>query len=325
MNEFEFISEYLSGLAGPEALELKDDTAVWNPPAGQDVILTSDTLVEGVHYPIGKFDGQIAHTLMAVNLSDLTAKGADPVGYLLNLTLSDTISPRELKDFCSGLESFQAEYGVPLWGGDTTRTTGPTVLSITMMGIVPSGTMVLRSGARPGDVLCVTGCIGEGYLGLKVQQKQIEAEFSESELSHWLDAYQTPKPPFKLRRLVRSHANAALDVSDGLIADAGHLAQASGVKLNIDLHKTPVSGPTLKWLRTQKDETAARIALATGGDDYQVLMSTAPDSFETFKQKAAELDVPITKIGTVTKGEGVDVLDADGTRIPIEKPGYTHF
>jgi len=139
MNEFEFISEYLTRLTGPEALDLKDDAAMWTPPDGQDVIVTTDTLVEGVHFPIGKFDADIAWKLLAVNLSDITAKGADPVGYFMNLTINTAVSRDRLSEFCAGLQQFHKAHKIPLWGGDTTKSKGPIVLSVTMIAIAPTG------------------------------------------------------------------------------------------------------------------------------------------------------------------------------------------
>lgn len=315
MGEFEFIAEYLARIAGPEALDLKDDVAIWTPPSGLDVVISMDTLVEGVHFPNGKFDGELAQKLIRVNVSDVVAKGADPVGYFLSLCLPSNISSSALEDFCSGLECDQNLYGMKLWGGDTTRSDGVCVLSATIIATLPSHKTVRRSGAQPGDVLCVSGTIGDAYLGLQIVQGGLDEQM------HWLQRYHVPDPPYALRAQMRTYASAALDVSDGLIADARHLAKASNVGLEIDLQAIPVSEITRVWLSEQKDEIQARISLATGGDDYQVLLALSP----THYQQAVHANMPITKIGIVTKGADVVCHDGQGNEIAVQKTGYTHF
>jgi thiamine-monophosphate kinase len=325
MDEFGFIAGYLAKLSGEEALDLKDDVAVWNPPVGMDAIFSMDTIVEGVHFPMGKFDGEVAQKLLRVNLSDLVAKGADPVGYMLSLSIPTGKSSDELAVFCSGLGDFQALFSLKLWGGDTTVTNGPGVYSATIVGIVPKGETVLRRGAKAGDILCVTGTIGDAYLGLKTALKQIDMDTFKPYIPIWSRAYHLPDPPYQLRHSIRELATASLDVSDGLIADACHLAKASQVRLNIELENIPLSGASKKWVDAQPDPINALISLATGGDDYQVLMCLPEAGVDELLSHAVALGTNLTPIGHVSKGEGVICTGSAGDIIDIETPGYTHF
>ncbi len=323
MGEFDFIAEHLVSLAGQEALDLKDDVAVWQPPPKTDAVITMDTIVEGVHFPEGKFDAGIARKLIRVNVSDLTAKGADARGYFMSLALPKWVGEDELANFCAGLARDQQEYGLKLWGGDTTRTKSACVLTATMIGTVPKGKTIHRSTAKTGDLICVTGTIGDGFLGLKTLLNQIGGKHLKGE--NWLASYHIPNPPFAARRAIRKHASAALDVSDGLIADAGHLALASGVGIELFLGTIPLSSETRAWLLSQPKLQEARAALASGGDDYQALM-TVPSKKLPALQSACERDgVVVTVIGKTTKGEGVKCLDSLGGEIMVDKAGYTHF
>jgi len=323
MDEFGFIAEHLSHLAGPEGLDLKDDAAVWQPPAGFDAVISMDTLVEGVHFPQGKFDAETAQKLIAVNISDIIAKGADPLGYFLSLSVPKDTNTDRLKDFSRGLDIAQKEYGIKLWGGDTTSTSGPITLSVTMMGTVPKGKTVLRSGAKIGDFVCVTGNIGGGYLGLKALLKQIDTE--KYLTKYWLDRYHLPRPAFAFREVVRAYANSAIDISDGLLADAEHMARASGVGVEIRLPAIPLSTASTAWVLSQPDHQVARLELATGGDDYQILMCVSEFDMAVLKKQAGKAQIKLTVIGKVTVGEGIVCRGDQGEKIPISKLGYSHF
>ncbi|PHR56807.1 MAG: thiamine-phosphate kinase [Robiginitomaculum sp.] len=315
MGEFEFIANYLAKIAGAEALDLKDDIALWTPPRDTQAVISMDTIVEGVHFPNGKFDAQLAQKLIRVNVSDIIAKGADPIGYFFSLCTSSTITDENLKSFCEGLAKDQAKYGLKLWGGDTTHINGPCVLTLTIIGTVPTHCAVLRSGASVGDILCVTGTIGDAYLGLK-------CEFGTLAPNATLQTvYHVPQPPYVLRENIRKFASAALDISDGLIADAGHLANASNVGLEIDISAVPLSKHAQEWLIAQENENLARLELATGGDDYQVLMSMSGRQY----QLAVSVGMPITKIGCAVERTGVVCHDDQGNTLEITTPGYTHF
>ncbi len=323
MGEFEFIADYLSQLAGKEALGLKDDAAIWAPKMGQDAVITMDTIVEDVHFPKGKFDAELARKLLRVNISDLTAKGADPIGYFMSLSLPREVREQELAKFCDGLARDQEEYGVKLWGGDTTRTLSACSLSVTMIGTVLKGKAVLRSGAKPGDILCVTGTIGDSYLGLSVLYNQLDDEDYDS--AFWLQSYHIPNPPFKARHIMGKFARAALDVSDGLLADAGHLARASNVGIDIDLERIPLSMQTKAWLKEYPDPLYRRTELACGGDDYQVLMAVPQSDWDDLQKGCDAFGVMCTQIGAIVEGSSVRCFDAKGNELSEDVTGYTHF
>ncbi|MEE9271673.1 MAG: thiamine-phosphate kinase [Robiginitomaculum sp.] len=324
MGEFDFIAKHLVKLAGSEALDLKDDVAIWPLSLEQqDAVITMDTIVEGVHFPNGKFDAQLAQKLIRVNISDLVAKGASPLGYFLSLTLPSWVKEEALIDFCKGLAKDQNKYGLVLWGGDTTSTRSDCVLTITMIGTNSLGQTVLRSKASAGDYICVTGTIGDGYLGLKSIYNQLDS--AEYEGDEWARLYTVPQPPFEARNIIKQYAKSALDISDGLIADATHLARASKVGIDIDLEKIPLSRSTTLWLNSHPDKYYALTALVNGGDDYQVLMTVNARNWVTMRIACEAVGISCTRIGTITDGDGVRCFDKKGVEIPITFPGYTHF
>jgi thiamine-monophosphate kinase len=274
--EFETIARLLRPLAegAPEARGLKDDVAVVPGRPGFDLVLTKDALVEGVHFlPEDPLD-LVAKKLLRVNLSDLAAKGAEPYGYLLSTSWSERCGWEEREAFARGLSEDQARYGIRLFGGDTTNTPGPLTLSLTALGWVPHGRAVARRGAQPGDLVFVTGTIGDGHLGLRA----LKAELPDLELER-IEAlarrYWLPEPRFPFGRLLREYASASVDVSDGLVADLGHIAEASGVGIELKLEKTPLSraanrrppspswsraGTTTKWPSPRRPSTWRRCA-----------------------------------------------------------------
>jgi len=301
-DEFETIARLLRPLTrgAPEALGLLDDAAVLSGRRGYDLIITKDALVEGVHFlPEDPLD-LVARKALRVNLSDLVAKAAEPFGYFMAVCWPDG-ADREA--FARGLAEDGETFGLSLLGGDTTSTPGPLTISITMLGWVPEGAMVKRSGAKPGDLLAVSGPIGDGFLGLKA----VRGEIDDPVLS---ERYRLPRPRLDLRDTLR-RTNAAADVSDGLLADAGHMGIASGCGVSIQLEKVPLSASARRWLESQADQEAALLALATGGDDYQIVCaaSTALDGF--------------TVIGSFTGGSGVSV-SYNGKALRPERLGYEH-
>jgi len=323
MGEFEFIQNLLADLAGPEGLGLVDDAAIWSPPRGQDAVITTDTIVEGVHFPVGRFDFELAQKLLRVSVSDLTAKGADPIGYFLSLCLPPWVRPTDLEAFVDGLGNDQAWYGMSLWGGDTVTTKKTCVLSATIIGTVPKGKTVLRTGARAGELLCVSGTIGDAYLGLQSVMK--EPAFDNLQTKAWEQAYHVPNPPYSLRETIRKYASACADVSDGLLADAAHIAKASSVGIDVFLGSVPVSLQTRAWLLAQPDIQKARLKLVTGGDDYQTLLSV-PQHMLKKLQKAFKVDnIDLTVIGKITEGSQIRCLDDLGREIEVVKAGYQHF
>lgn len=308
-DEFDVIDRLFRPLAAgaPEALNLMDDAAVIVGRPGYDLVVTKDALVEGVHFLSDDPMDLIARKLLRVNLSDLAAKGAVPYGYVLACAWPAERDWADRQAFAAGLAEDQSQYAIKLFGGDTVSTPGPMVFSATFFGWVESGKMVPRSGAMPGDLVQVSGPIGDGWLGLQAAMGGLEI-LTEPARAHLAKRYRLPTPRVDLSLTA---ASAAADVSDGLIADAGHIAQASGVAVEIELSSVPLSVEAQAWLAHQPDRTAALAQLTTGGDDYQIV-ATAPALLTGF-----------TVIGRVTAGQGVRVLH-DGEPITLVRSGYRH-
>jgi thiamine-monophosphate kinase len=270
-------------------------------------VVTKDALVAGVHFQSGEPPGLTAQRLLRSNLSDLAAKGAEPYGYFLMTAWPKGFGWEDRQAFAEGLRVDGEAFDVTLLGGDTVSTSGPLTVSMTLLGWVPAGRAVLRSGARPGDLVLVSGPIGDGWLDWGFAAGQLEQQ--------WLGpAPRLPRPRLDLREALRGSASSAADVSDGLIADAGHLARASGAALRLDLDQMPLSPAAEAWLATQPDPCAARLRLATGGDDYEVVLTASPDA-------AQALGLPI--IGEVLAGEGT-IVCFKGRRIDPGPGGWRH-
>ena len=286
-DEFETIERLFRPLAHPTwARGLIDDVAVLPSRSGHDLILTKDAIVEGVHFlPDDPLD-TVAKKLLRVNLSDLAAKGAEPFGYLLACFWSERCGWPEREAFAAGLAEDQARFGVHLLGGDTVTTPGPASFSLTALGWTPRGRAVSRAGARPGDLIVVTGAIGDGLLGLQAARGELGLE--DERIAALAMHYRMPEPRVGFALAVRQHAAAALDVSDGLIADLGHMAAAGGVGIAIDLEKLPLSRAATAWLETRVDPAAALADLASGGDDYEIVMAAPPGAFDSLKRQADE-------------------------------------
>ena len=322
--EFETIARLLRPLTGgdPAARNLADDVAVLPVRPGHDLVITKDALVEGVHFlPSDPLD-TVARKALRVNLSDLAAKGAEPFGYLLAIGWRRGDGWEEREAFASGLHQDQEKYGVRLLGGDTVLIDGPLTISVTALGWVPPGRAPSRAGARPGDVIVVSGVIGDGWLGLHAA-KDLLRGLEDARLEYLVGRYRTPEPRVDLARIVRDHAAASLDVSDGLVADLGHMARASGVGIALDLERTPLSRAAKAWFETRPDPVASLAALATGGDDYEIACAVRPDHLEAFQRAAEKVGEPVTVIGRVTAGEGVHVT-FEGEPVPVARGGWTH-
>ncbi|WP_017930409.1 thiamine-phosphate kinase [Robiginitomaculum antarcticum] len=317
MGEFDFIQTYLAPLAGREGLGLLDDAALLSPPLGRDLVITQDTMVEGVHFPSGQWGAGTAEKLLRVNLSDLAAKGATPWGYFLSLSLPRAMDERWLSGFAKGLEAGQQAFDWHVMGGDTTRIDGPLVISLTAIGTVPSGKMVKRSGASIGDIIYVTGTIGDAMLGLDLAMGRAVIPVSGQGLMVWEEAYQRPEPRLFIRKWLRDNASASIDVSDGLLADAQHIASASNVGLTLNLSDIHFSAPTREWAMAQDDPQAAMVRLITAGDDYEILFTSAANV-------TSINSVSVTAIGIVT-AEGSKLLSPNGVDITPAQTGYRHF
>jgi thiamine-monophosphate kinase len=316
--EFELIANILAPLTGgdPRALGLTDDAAVLPQKTGTDTVVSTDTMVAGIHFLMVENPDIIARRLLRVNLSDIAAMGAEPAGYFLNLTLPADIENNWLERFASGLAEDQREFGINLFGGDTTHTTGPLALSITMLGEVPSGAAVRRSTARPGDIIFVSGTIGDAGIGLS---RLVDSGSTDDAM---VQRYQLPTPRVGLGTALRGIASAMADVSDGLVADLGHICAASGVAATVRADAVPLSDGA----RAAQVGGEADIGLLlTSGDDYELIFAASPGREEDVLAAAARANVPVAEIGSVAEGEGVTVLDADGGDISPEIGGYRHF
>ncbi len=307
MDEFGIIAKYFAPLAGEGAFGLKDDAAVVPQHPGCDLVVTTDAITEGVDFFGFDPPATIAQKALRVNLSDLAAKGAVPAHYLLNLSLPGTVTPDWLADFADGLAQDQKTFAITLLGGDTSATDGPFSIAITAFGFVPQGAMVTRGGAQAGDHVYVTGCIGDSGGGLAIFRREIHS-LTDADRDSLIASYRVPQPPVGFAPRLRAIAHASVDVSDGLIADLGHVALSSGVRIVVEGELVPVSAALKKlW-----GDNAVRRAV-TAGDDYQVAF-TGP----------AGLEGPFTRIGHVEAGAGVSFL-LKGGEVVLPKPGYRHF
>lgn len=294
----------------PEAFGLLDDAAAIPSRPGFDLIVTKDAMVEGVHFLPGEAPDLIARKLLRVNLSDLAAKGAEPYGYFLATAWSPSFGWSARQAFAAGLRIDGEAYGLTLLGGDTVSTPGPLTLSLTMLGWTPSGKMIRRGGALAGDLVCVSGTIGDGWLGLQAAR----GELADPD-GFLAGRYRLPSPRMELKEALRAHASAAADVSDGLIADAGHIGAASGLAVRLDLDRIPLSLAARDWLERQDDRATALRELASGGDDYEIVCTVRPEA-------AAALG--LTAIGSMIDGEGIQVA-VDGRNVAPGAGGWKHL
>ena len=306
-DEFEQIAALYRPLTrrAPEALDLLDDAAVIPQRPGFDLVITKDALVAGVHFlPDDPLD-LVARKLLRVNLSDLAAKGAEPYGYFLATAWPKSHDWPARQAFAEGLRVDGETFDLTLLGGDTVSTPGPLTLSVTMLGWVPAGGMVRRGGARLGDRILVSGTIGDGGLGLRAARGELADPTGEL-----AGRYRLPNPRLDLRGILHGGASAAADVSDGLIADAGHVARASGLGLKLDLARLPLSATARAWLADQPERAAALVWLASTGDDYEIVC-TAAETLRGF-----------TDVGEVT-ASGLQVV-VDGAPVDPGAGGWRH-
>ncbi len=314
--EFDLISTYFSPLAGPEGLGLIDDAACFSTSSSEDIIVTKDMLVEDVHFRGQDLAKMIGYKALAVNISDCIAKGAKPYLYWLGLALPNNTGEDWIREFSAGLNGAQATFDCKLAGGDTTAITGPKVISITLMGKVPKGQMIKRSSAMVGDDVYVTGTLGDAALGLWCLKND------RPQASGLIAAYQKPSPPVAFGQAIRGLANSSADVSDGLIADVGHIAKASGVGAVLHQNYLPVSADAYQLLETHPSLWPK---VWTGGDDYQTVF-TAPSGLQNeFSRLAEGLETRVSLIGEVTAGQGIQLLDQDGQTVQVTSGGYAHF
>lgn len=310
MAEFAWIGKYLKPIAHSSgAMSLANDVAVVRQTANTALIATMDTLAEGVHFLKADPLQTVGRKLVLVNASDIICKGGVPAEALLSISMPDDFTEAMFAEFCSGLGSELAARNIALLGGDTVRTSGPLSLSLTLVGHCNEKGPVPRSGASVGDVVCVSGPIGRGRLGLM-------AALGTGNDSH-IDFYRLPTiPDHAWSSLIAEYATASIDISDGLLSDADHIARESSVQLTLDLDTVPWASPC--------DGPDEMIRLATGGDDYQILFTLAERSIDSFRQSVADLDLQTWIVGQVCDGQGIQIrLDGNVLPLPAVK-GYEH-
>jgi thiamine-monophosphate kinase len=326
LDEFDIIARYFAPLAtAPAALALGDDAAVLPIPPGEELVVTCDTIVEGVHFLPDDPPVTIGHKVLAVSLSDLAAKGAQPYAYLLALSLREA-TPEWLEGFARGLGALQRTAGIALIGGDTSGTPGPTTLSVTALGRVPQGNAVLRSGARGGDWVYVSGSIGGAHCGLRLRQERRLAKawaLTPAEAAALIERYQRPEPRSRLAPLLRRYAHAAIDVSDGLVGDIEKLCAASKVAAVIKADRVPLAASVDKALAR---EPHLLHELITAGDDYEIVAAVPEVRAAVFEAEALEQEVRVTAIGQIVVGNlEVAMLDGEGRPLELAHKGYAHF
>ena len=324
--EFALISRLFAPLArDPGALGLADDAAILPPaPDGYDTVVTVDTVVEGVHFLADDPPGTVAAKLVRVNVSDLAAKGAVPAAAFLAAAFPRRWKAAAIEAFAEGLGRDLEDFSLSLLGGDTVTTPGPATFTLTAIGHVRAGRMVRRSGARPGDGVYVTGTIGDAALGLRILRGEM-GDVPLGRRTPLVERYRVPHPRAAFGARLPEFATAALDVSDGLVADLGHLARASGVVATIEAGRVPLSKSAARF--AGRDQ-AVFLALLGGGDDYEIVFAAPPDAADAIAAASGATDTPVTRIGRIEAPDGgvpVRVTGADGDVLRMPSSGYSHF
>jgi thiamine-monophosphate kinase len=336
-DEDDLIARFFRPLARDAgALELVDDCAELTAPPGCDLVLKTDAVAAGVHFFAEDDWGAVARKALRVNLSDLAAKGAAPIGYLLTLALPADWREADLARFAAGLAEDQATFGLSLYGGDTIRSPDGLIVSISVFGAVPHGRMVRRAAARPGDRLYVSGTLGDAALGLLARTAPARAAawaLDEAEAAHLARRYLLPEPRLALAPAVLAHARAAMDVSDGLGLDLTRMCRASAVAAEVEVAALPLSAAASRAVAA---EPAMLETVLGGGDDYEILAAVSPDSTMAFEAEAARAGVPVTAIARVVEraapgeegrrdGAAARFVDRDGRALPLAARGFRHF
>lgn len=317
------IARFFAPLAGEGALGLKDDAACIKPRPGYDLVLTTDALVETVHFLPEDSPASIGRKALGVNVSDLAAKGADPVGFLLSLALPDNWTEDWLADFALGLGQAAQDFGCPLLGGDTVKAKGALTLSVTALGEVPAGRMVQRTNAQVGDIICVTGTIGDAALGLKLRKAPAWAAYlSADEKAHLAERYLHPQPRHRLARAVRDQAHAAMDVSDGLAGDLAKMMRVSGVSAVIEADRVPLSAAVRNAVAAEPNLYDLAV---TGGDDYEILCTVPEKNLDSFLKEADSVGVALSAIGRVVQGHESPVFRMQNSERRYDAGSFSHF
>ncbi|MDE0203468.1 MAG: thiamine-phosphate kinase [Rhodospirillaceae bacterium] len=321
--EFDLIARFFEPLShsAPGAFALGNDGALLTPPADASLVVTKDLMVAGVHYPEGEEPAVLARRLLRVNLSDLAAMGAIARSYALGLALPFDVGDAWVEAFAAGLARDQEAFGISLIGGDTVATEGPAVLSLTAFGTVENGAFLPRAGAREGDDIYVSGTIGDATLGLRAVQGGLAALPPEDRAA-LAERFRLPEPRLALGTALLGLATCAIDISDGLVADLGHICAESGAAARIEADAVPLSDPARRALAAGD---AGIADLVTGGDDYELLFCAPSSERETIDALGCRLDLALTRIGVIEAGQGVTVLRADGQPLTLSRAGYRHF
>jgi thiamine-monophosphate kinase len=319
MDEFTLIEKYFRPLTEgrAEALNLQDDAAVLGVPPGHELVVSSDVLVAGTHFLADEKPEFIAHRALRTNLSDIAAMGADPYAYQMTIAFDKKPNEAWLKAFTSALRADQKEFKIFCSGGDTTMAKGKLTISITTFGIARRDKAVKRSGAKPGDALILTGFVGDAMIGLKILQKKLKIKSPAA-----IDAYRKPVPRVGVSHIIARYAHAAIDISDGLIAEAQHLSNASGCAVDINLESIKFSKTAETLLRSKK---ATVEELLTGGDDYELLLAVSQANVPALLKDLKGHDLKPQVIGAFTEGKPEARVLEKGRKITLKKSGFTHF
>lgn len=323
VGEDELIARHFAPLAGPGGLGLLDDAALLQPKPGHDLVLTVDAIVAGVHFLPDDPPQSVARKALGVNLSDLAAKGAEPLGFLLTLALPGDWTEAWLEAFCAGLSACAGEARIALLGGDTVGIPGPLAISVTAIGEVPTGRMVHRTGAAPGHTICVTGTIGDAWLGLALATglPAWGEAMTQEHRRFLLDRYRHPRPRNVLAPALRAHASAAMDVSDGFSGDLAKMLRVSGVAGTVDVERVPLS-PAAKAVVAV--EPSLREGLLSGGDDYEILACIPLRELDGFLAAAAACGVPAIPVGSTSAGSGLRLREG-GVALDLSPGSFRHF
>ncbi|CAA6603310.1 Thiamine-monophosphate kinase [Rhodospirillaceae bacterium LM-1] len=325
LGEFDLIERLFAPLAEgfPGALNLKDDAALVPISTGCRLVVTTDALVAGVHFRTDDPPDLVARKALRVNLSDLAAMGAKPLGLLVAACFPKDVDESWLTRFAKGLAQDKAEFGVPIIGGDTVSTPGPFTLAVTALGEVEEGRALKRSAAQAGDVIMVSGTIGDGALGLDALEGKL-ANLFEDERKWLADRYLLPRPRLELGQALAASrkAHAGMDISDGLLADLAHICRASGLSGIVRVQDIPLSSPARTAL---KDDPKRIERILAGGDDYELLITAPASSVAPLQEIAARFRLGLTVIGHMAEGAGVQALDASGAPMSLPFKGWRHF
>jgi thiamine-monophosphate kinase len=327
-SEDELIATYFAPLAGPGAFGLRDDAAILAQKPGHDIVATKDMLIAGVHFFTDDPPGAVARKALRVNLSDLAAKGAEPSGFLLGLALPEDWTAHWLAGFAQGLGEDAAAYKCPLLGGDTVKSPGPLIVSITAFGTVPAQKMILRAGVAAGDRIYVTGTIGDAALGLQLrigaaQHTEWTQCLSQADAAFLAGRYLLPQPRLCLREALRAHAHAAMDISDGFAGDLAKMLGLTGMTAEVMTADVPLSKTARRILH---EDPSLLETILTGGDDYEILCAVPPSQSGAFEADATAVGISVRPVATAMPGNAPPVFkDAQRRSLVLARPSFRHF